>query len=123
MESRPYGFDTVFGYIVMLDPSGLLKKTLYPSDETDKMDLNSGESIILNYLLNGQFYCHTGWVFLFIMGSNAVEVYTQAICFLLFFSTNHDLNRFVESTKTQVSFKKSNKENLEKFRGQNITIK
>jgi len=58
LVGRPYLWNTCFGYTAMLDVDGSLKKAIYPT--IGKPDFDAGEEPIIDRMVGGQFYGHTG---------------------------------------------------------------
>ena len=57
----PYQCDTVFGYITLIDPEMKVKEAIYgepPYNSIAKLD--EGELKILDLMIEGKFYSHTG---------------------------------------------------------------
>ena len=61
LGKMPYQCDTVFGYITLVDPQMNVKETIYgepPYNSIAKLD--EGELKILDLMIEGKFYSHTG---------------------------------------------------------------
>ena len=61
LGKMPYQRDTVIGYITLVDPEMNVKETIYgqpPHNTIAKLD--EGELKILDLLIEGKFYSHTG---------------------------------------------------------------
>ena len=61
LGKMPYQCDTVFGYVTLVDPEMNVKETIYgqpPYNTIAKLD--EGELKILDLMIEGKFYSHTG---------------------------------------------------------------
>jgi len=61
LGKMPYQCDTVFGYVTLVDPEMNVKQTIYgqpPYNSIAKLD--EGELKILDLMIEGKFYSHTG---------------------------------------------------------------
>lgn len=61
LGKMPYQCDTVFGYVTLVDPEMNVKETIYgqpPYNSIAKLD--EGELKILDLMIEGKFYSHTG---------------------------------------------------------------
>jgi len=56
LNSRPYKADTAFGYTTLIDTNKKLKEVVFGEGG----DLNKGELHMIDYLIEGKFYAHTG---------------------------------------------------------------
>ena len=57
----PYQCDTVFGYITLVDPEQNVKETIYGQPPYQSIaNLDEGENKILDLMIQGRFYSHTG---------------------------------------------------------------
>ncbi|XP_066910545.1 uncharacterized protein [Clytia hemisphaerica] len=62
LGGMPYEQDTIFGYTTLIDPEMKLKRVVYgpPPYVPQVAQLDEGESEVLDYLISGHFFGHTG---------------------------------------------------------------
>ncbi|XP_066932629.1 uncharacterized protein [Clytia hemisphaerica] len=61
LGKMPYLDDTVFGYTTLIDPHKDIKTSIYGGHPHDQIaQLEEGEKKMLDYLIGGRFYAHTG---------------------------------------------------------------
>ena len=61
LGNMPYQQNTVFGYVTLVDPEKKIKDAIYgapPHINIPKLDI--GEGPILDSMIEGRFYSHTG---------------------------------------------------------------
>ena len=64
LGKMPYQCDTVFGYITLVDPVQNVKKAIYGQLPYQSIaNLDEGENKILDLMIQGRFYSHTGKLF------------------------------------------------------------
>ena len=59
LNSRPYRCNTAFGHTTLIDTKKQLKDIVYNEDDS-KRDLNAGELKVMEFLIEGRYYSHTG---------------------------------------------------------------
>ena len=59
MSTRPYGFETVFGYTHLIDTERKLRKFIFDRD-VPGAGLDEAECLALDYLRAGNFFSSTG---------------------------------------------------------------
>ena len=62
LNTRPYRCNTAFGYTTLIDTRKKLKSTVFLKDSMKMRDkgLDKGELKVMDYLVDGSFYSHTG---------------------------------------------------------------
>ena len=61
LGKMPYQENTVFGYITLVDPEKNIKDAIYGAPpHKDIAQLNEGEIMIMDKMIEGRFYAHTG---------------------------------------------------------------
>ena len=62
LNTRPYRCNTAFGYTTLIDTQMKLKSTVFRKDNMKMRDqgLDDGELKVMDYLIDGSFYSHTG---------------------------------------------------------------
>ena len=59
LSTRPYGFETVFGYTHLIDTKMQLRKQVFDRDMPGA-GLDEAETLALEYLIGGNFFSSTG---------------------------------------------------------------
>lgn len=64
LSTRPYEEDTVFGYTTLIDTNREIKAKVFPTNQPWAENLEAGEEMMIDYLIDGSFFSHTGYFIL-----------------------------------------------------------